>query len=78
MPSVLYQVRMIPIQKEDNLESEEVIKTSKIQLWENNKEDLAGLLESGEYEIEDEKLPKKDWKIIPVEKNKYKPINTVS
>ncbi|WP_343665091.1 DUF4255 domain-containing protein [Chryseobacterium mucoviscidosis] len=68
MPSVLYQVRMIPIQKEDNLESEEVIKTSKIQLWENNKEDLAGLLESGEYEIEDEKLPKKDWKIIPVEK----------
>ena len=68
MPSVLYQVRMIPIQKEDNPENKSVIKTSKVQFWENDKKDLAGLLESGEYKIEDEKLPQKDWKIVPVEK----------
>ncbi|MCI3939186.1 DUF4255 domain-containing protein [Chryseobacterium aahli] len=68
MPSVLYQVRMIPIQNEESLKDKEVIKISKVQLWENDKEDLAGLLESGEYKIEDEKLPKKDWKIVPVEK----------
>ncbi|MCF2219910.1 DUF4255 domain-containing protein [Chryseobacterium sp. PS-8] len=68
MPSVLYQVRMIPIQKEESLKNKKVIKSSEVQLWENDKEDLAGLLESGEYKIEDEKLPKEDWKIVPVEK----------
>lgn len=68
MPSVLYQVRMIPIQKEESLKNKKVIKSSEVQLWENDKGDLAGLSESGEYKIEDEKLPKEDWKIVPVEK----------
>ncbi|MBB4804806.1 hypothetical protein HNP38_000078 [Chryseobacterium defluvii] len=48
MPSVLYQVQMIPIQAEETSPNE-IIKKAKIQLWENNPNDPTGHLESGTF-----------------------------
>ncbi|MEY8760232.1 DUF4255 domain-containing protein [Chryseobacterium tongliaoense] len=48
MPSVLYQVQMIPIQANET-STDGIIKKAKIQLWENNPHDSTGHLESGTF-----------------------------
>lgn len=54
MPSVLYSMRAIQIQKEDNLASKEIIKKAKVQLWNDDITDLAGELESGTFTLDDD------------------------
>jgi Pvc16 N-terminal domain len=50
MPSVLYTMRLIQIQKEDNLPVDTVVQKAKIQLWENDPKDPAGGIEiSGDF-----------------------------
>jgi hypothetical protein len=50
MPSVLYTMRLIQIQKEDNLPVAPVIQKAKVQLWGNDPKDLAGGIEiSGDF-----------------------------
>jgi hypothetical protein len=48
MPSVLYTMRLIPIQSEDNLLTDKTIQKVKVKLWENDPSDTAGLLESSQ------------------------------
>ncbi|MEC4004875.1 DUF4255 domain-containing protein [Flavobacterium sp. SUN052] len=48
MPSVLYTMRIIRIQNE-TVTAKPIIKEVKTQLWNNNKSDAAGELESGTY-----------------------------
>lgn len=45
MPSVLYEMRILPIQKNE-IENIKAIEKFKINMWENNKNDPTGLLES--------------------------------
>lgn len=45
MPSILYTLRLIHIQKE-TMKTETIVKHIKIQLWENDKKDIAGEIES--------------------------------
>jgi len=54
MPSVLYSMRAIQIQKEDNLASKEIIKKAKVQLWNDDITDLGGELESGTFTLDDD------------------------
>lgn len=49
MPSALYKMRLFMIQNETTME-EKVIKKVKINLWENDKNNPIGLLETGEFE----------------------------
>jgi hypothetical protein len=50
MPSVLYTMRLIQIQKEDNLPVARVIEKAKVQLWENDSKDPTGSIEiSGDF-----------------------------
>ncbi|WP_445456162.1 Pvc16 family protein [Flavobacterium sp. HNIBRBA15423] len=49
MPSALYKMRLFMIQNETTIE-EKVIKKVKINLWENDKNNPIGLLETGEFE----------------------------
>jgi len=49
MPSVLYTMRLVRIQNE-TVTTSPIIKKVKTQLWNNNKEDSAGELESGPFE----------------------------
>jgi hypothetical protein len=49
MPSVLYKLHLCAIQKSPIIQ-ENVIKKVKIDLWENDKDNLIGLLESREFE----------------------------
>jgi hypothetical protein len=52
MPSVLYSMRMIRVQKENNLPTEKVITKSKIQLWTNDKTDSTGEIESNSFQLD--------------------------
>lgn len=52
MPSVLYTMRMIPVQKENNLPTYPVIDKAKIQLWTNDKSDITGEIESNSFLLE--------------------------
>jgi hypothetical protein len=49
MPSVLYKMRLCTVQDTATVQ-EKVIKKVKIKLWENDKNDIMGLLESGEFD----------------------------
>lgn len=49
MPSMLYKMRLCTIQKSPLIQ-DKVIKKVKVDLWENDKNNLIGLLESGEFE----------------------------
>lgn len=49
MPSALYKMRLCTIQETTTIQ-EKVIKKVKIDLWENDKNNIIGLLESGEFE----------------------------
>ena len=49
MPSVLYKMRLCTIQDTTTIQ-EKVIKKVKIDLWENDKNNIIGLLESGEFD----------------------------
>ncbi|NHN27086.1 DUF4255 domain-containing protein [Flavobacterium jejuense] len=49
MPSALYKMRLFMIQNDTTIE-EKVIKKVKINLWENDKNNPIGLLETGEFE----------------------------
>lgn len=49
MPSVLYKMRLCTIQSTDTV-PEKVIKKVKIDLWENDKDNSIGLLETQEFE----------------------------
>lgn len=49
MPSVLYKMRLCTVQG-SNTTQEKVIKKVKINLWENDKNDVVGLLETKEFE----------------------------
>lgn len=49
MPSVLYKMRLCTVQG-SNTTQEKVIKKVKINLWENDKDDAVGLLETKEFE----------------------------
>jgi hypothetical protein len=49
MPSVLYKMRLCTVQSTNTIQ-EKVIKKVKIDLWENDKDSIAGLLESGEFD----------------------------
>lgn len=49
MPSVLYKMRLCTIQNPNTIQ-EKVIKKVKIDLWENDKNSIAGLLETKEYD----------------------------
>jgi hypothetical protein len=48
MPSVLYKMRIISIQN-DNLDGDRVIEKFKIQLWDNDQNDLAGQIEETKF-----------------------------
>jgi len=47
MPSCLYTLRLVHLQKETTI-TETIVKHVKIQLWENDKKDIAGEIESKE------------------------------
>ena len=49
MPSVLYKMRLCTIQSTDTV-PEKVIKKVKIDLWENDKNNIIGLIETQEFE----------------------------
>ena len=55
MPSVLYAMRVVKIQKEENLPSDQIIEKAKIQLWKNDETDLGGELESGTFTLDENK-----------------------
>lgn len=50
MPSVLYKMRLCFIQESPSIQ-EKVIKKAKIELWENDKDNLIGKIESGEFDL---------------------------
>jgi hypothetical protein len=52
MPSVLYTMRMIRVQKEDDLPTQNAIKKAKVQLWNNDINDLTGELEAKSIQLE--------------------------
>jgi hypothetical protein len=52
MPSVLYTMRMIHVQKEDDLPTQDVIKKAKVQLWNNDISDQTGELEAKSIQLE--------------------------
>ena len=49
MPSVLYTMRVIHIQNENNLPTGPVIDKARIQLWTNDKSDIAGEIEAQSF-----------------------------
>jgi hypothetical protein len=49
MPSVLYTMKMIYVQHEDNLPTDPIIDKGKVQLWTNDKSDIAGEIESNSF-----------------------------
>jgi len=49
MPSVLYSMRMIRVQNENNLPTDPVIDKAKIQLWTNDKSDITGEIETSSF-----------------------------
>lgn len=49
MPSVLYSMRMIRIQNENNLPTDPIIDKAKVQLWTNDKSDIAGEIEANSF-----------------------------
>lgn len=49
MPSVLYSMRMIRIQNENNLPTDPVIDKTKVQLWTNDKSDITGEIEAHSF-----------------------------
>jgi hypothetical protein len=48
-------MRMVKIQKEDNLASDQIIEKAKIQLWNDDETDLGGELESGTFTLDEDK-----------------------
>lgn len=52
MPSVLYKMRLCSIQSPDTM-PENIITKVKINLWENNKNNMIGLIETSEFEADD-------------------------
>ena len=52
MPSVLYSMRMIRIQHENNLPTDPVIDKAKVQLWTNDKSDITGEIEANSFLLE--------------------------
>jgi hypothetical protein len=52
MPSVLYSMRMIRVQKEENLPTDPVIDKAKVQLWTNDKSDTTGEIEAITFLLE--------------------------
>ncbi|HSD13518.1 MAG TPA: DUF4255 domain-containing protein [Flavobacterium sp.] len=51
MPSVLYTMKMIAVQNENNLPTYPVIDKAKIQLWNNDKKDITGEIESNSFPL---------------------------
>lgn len=49
MPSVLYSMRMIRVQNENNLPADPIIDKAKVQLWTNDKSDITGEIESSSF-----------------------------
>ena len=49
MPSVLYSMRMIRIQNENNLPTDPIIDKAKVQLWTNDKSDITGEIEATSF-----------------------------
>jgi hypothetical protein len=49
MPSVVYTMRMIRIQNENNLPTDPVIDKAKVQLWTNDKSDITGEIEANSF-----------------------------
>jgi hypothetical protein len=49
MPSVLYSMRMIRVQNEDNLPTAPIIDKAKVQLWTNDKNDTTGEIEATSF-----------------------------
>lgn len=49
MPSVLYSMRMIRVQNENNLPTDPIIDKAKVQLWTNDKSDITGEIESSSF-----------------------------
>lgn len=49
MPSVLYSMRMIRVQTENNLPTDPVINKAKVQLWTNDKNDITGEIEANSF-----------------------------
>lgn len=54
MPSVLYTMRMIHVQNEDNLPPVSIIDKAKIQLWTNDKTDFLGEIEASSFLLDTE------------------------
>ncbi|WP_428223913.1 Pvc16 family protein [Flavobacterium sp.] len=50
MPSMLYKMRLCFIQ-ESGTTQDKVVKKAKIDLWENNPTNVAGLIESGQFDL---------------------------
>ncbi len=48
LPSVLYRLQFIPVQVEEN-QADGIVQKAKIQLWDNDKNDIAGELESATF-----------------------------
>jgi hypothetical protein len=49
MPSVLYSMRMIRVQNENNLPTDPIIDKAKVQLWTNDKSDITGEIEATSF-----------------------------
>jgi hypothetical protein len=52
MPSVLYTMRLIHIQHEDNLPTDPIIDKAKVQMWTTDKNDIAGEIEANSFLLE--------------------------
>lgn len=49
MPSVLYSMRLIRVQNENNLPTDPIIDKAKVQLWTNDKSNITGEIESSSF-----------------------------
>lgn len=50
MPSVLYKMRLCVIQQSPQIQ-EKVVRQAKIELWENDQQNIIGTLESGQFDL---------------------------
>lgn len=52
MPSVVYNMRMIRVQNENNLPTDPIIDKAKVQLWTTDKNDITGEIETTSFLLE--------------------------